>query len=157
MRKSTIIRIALIVLSAAFFVWALLDSGKQAPPAAQNTAGENLPAAVPSFEGKINDEGGVEILVQPLDVRSSEWTFGITLNTHTGNLDADLAGSATLTDDRGNIFTPIRWDGAPPGGHHRQGTLIFQAITPRPDSITLTVKNIGDVAEREFTWQLKGR
>ncbi|MDO8469932.1 MAG: hypothetical protein Q7S84_02870 [bacterium] len=171
--KSTIILGALIALSAAFFMWALLGSKKQAPPAApvvspstaprtsgvepQNTAGENLSAVALPLERKINNDGGVEVSVQPLDIQSNEWTFAVSMNTHAGDLDADLTKSAALTDKRGNIVSPIRWDGAPPGGHHREGTLVFQAMVPRPDSITFTVKDVGGVAERKFEWQLKGR
>jgi len=157
MKKSTIILIALIFLSAAFFTWTLLGSGKQAPTAAQNTAGENPPAATESLEGRTSDEGGVEVSVQPLDVQSNEWTFGVTMSTHAGSLDVDLAKSSALADERGNIFAPIRWEGTSPGGHHRQGTLVFNAITPRPDSITLTIKDVSSVAERKFMWQFKGQ
>ena len=144
-----------LVLSAAFFSWLLLRSREQAPTAGQNTAGKNLsPAAFP-LEGKTSDEGGVKVSIQPLDIQSSEWTFGVVMDTHTGDLDANLAKSATLVGGSEKIFTPIRWEGAPPGGHHRQGTLVFQAITPRPGSITLTIKDVGGVSQRKFEWQLK--
>ncbi len=154
MKKSNTILIALILLSAAFFTWALVRSQKQAPAIAQNGAEKNLPAATLPLEGQTNNEGGVEVSVQPQDVQSNEWTFGVAMNTHIGSLDADLVKSATLADERGNIFAPIRWDGASPGGHHRQGILTFNAIAPRPDSITLLIKDVGGVAERKFTWQL---
>ncbi len=59
---------------------------------------------------------------------------------------------AVLVDDQGKEYKPIRWEG-PVGGHHREGVLIFDQITPNPKSVELKISNIGDVV-RSFTWQL---
>jgi hypothetical protein len=97
---------------------------------------------------------GVEVTPVSLSATSTEWTFDIAMNTHSGSLDADLTKTGSLTDDAGNISQPIRWDGDSEGGHHRAGLLTFKPITPLPKSVTLKLSGIGGV-DRTFTWQLK--
>ena len=59
-----------------------------------------------------------------------------------------------LTDDKGNTYTPTGWDGTPPGGHHRRGVLILQAPASKPNSITLTIKDVAGT-ERTFSWNIR--
>ncbi len=107
------------------------------------------------WEKKTDDQGGVTVVVSPLDIssQSKEWKFDISMNTHSVELDQDLVKSTVLVDDEGNEYKPIRWDG-PVGGHHREGTLIFNPVAPIPKSIELKITGIADVM-RTFTWQLK--
>jgi hypothetical protein len=93
---------------------------------------------------------GVEVTPVDLAATSSEWTFDIAMNTHSGSLDADLTKIAVLTDDIGNAYQSIKWNGDPIGGHHRSGLLSFKPITPLPKSVTLKLSGIGGV-ERTFT------
>lgn len=88
--------------------------------------------------------------------------FSIVLDTHSADLDAiDMAGSASLRDDRGRSVAPMRWD-APRGGHHVQGVLTFPGAlpdgsalhSPSTRSLALVVTNVGDVPERRLTWDL---
>ena len=58
---------------------------------------------------------------------------------------------ARQIDDSGKEYKPIAWEG-PVGGHHREGMLIFNQITPNPKSVELKISNIGDVV-RSFVWQ----
>jgi len=97
---------------------------------------------------------GVEITPVSLSATSTEWTFDIAMNTHSGSLDVDPTKIASLMNDAGNISQPIRWDGDPEGGHHRSGLLIFKPVMPLPKSITLKLSGIGGV-DRTFTWQMK--
>ena len=152
MKKSNTVLIALTVLSAVFFVWALVRSGAQVSPATQNAVGENSSAASQVLEEKINDEGGVEVSVRLLDVKSNEWAFQITLNTHSGDLTDDMASVSTLEDKNGKTYPPLAWEGDPPGGHHRQGTLRFTPMSPKPDPLVLVIRGVGGVDERQFTW-----
>lgn len=157
MKKSNLIITILVIAAAGFFLWALLRSGNQS--SAPTNVGEqgNTVATTTAFEARTNSEGGVEVEVQPLDLTSSEWIFSVGFNTHSGSLDEDLLKSVTLSDDRGDTIAPLRWEGPPPGGHHRNGTLIFPQIAPRPSSITIAIRGIGGVADRKFVWQLKGQ
>lgn len=107
------------------------------------------------WETKINEQAPVTIKVTPLALGDEEaWRFDITFDTHAGSLEDDPLKVATLYNDRGNSYAPLSWEGAPPGGHHREGTLIFNAIRPAPKFIELKIYNVGGVSERSFTWNL---
>ena len=107
-----------------------------------------------SLESKGNNEGQVTVVVTPLNLKdnSSTWNFEITLDTHSGVLDADLVAVSELLDDQGKLYMPISWEGDGPEGHHRKGILIFKPILPRPRSIELKIKDIGGIKEKSFKW-----
>lgn len=109
----------------------------------------------PILSTQTNTEGEVTVEVTPKDLanNSASWDFALSLQTHAIDLDQDLAKSSILIDDNGNQFTPLAWEGDPPGGHHRQGLLRFAALQGQPASIVLSIKNIGDVPERLFKWE----
>jgi hypothetical protein len=73
------------------------------------------------------------------------------MSTHSVELDQDMSEVASLTDALGKKNKVLRWEGAPAGGHHREGMLVFEPITPYPKSLTLIIDNIGDV-ERRLSW-----
>jgi len=104
-----------------------------------------------------DSQGSVTVKVTPKDLLQSSpsWDFEIILDTHSGNLDQDLTKISVLADDRGNQFAPVAWEGDPPQGHHRQGTLKFKLLSPKPKSIELKIGKIGDVNERSFNWDLE--
>ena len=101
-------------------------------------------------------EGSVTIEVTPVSLSKTAktWDFDISLNTHSGDLGQDLAKIAVLVDDKGKIYQPLNWTGATPGGHHRQGVLSFEPISPRPSSIELIIKDVDGIPERKFDWKL---
>lgn len=109
-----------------------------------------------SLETKENTEGPVSVAVTPrsLENGSSAWSFDITLNTHSEELSEDLVAVSELVDDQGKSYRPTSWEGAPPGGHHREGTLKFNPISPKPKSLELKIKNAGGIPERSFKWDL---
>jgi len=102
-----------------------------------------------------SNQDGVKITVEPRgfprDAKS--WDFAITLETHIQPLEDDLVKATTLLAD-GNIFRPLGWDGAPPGGHHRKGVLRFEAVTPLPQAVELQIRRNGEASPRIFRWQL---
>lgn len=108
------------------------------------------------IETKENGEGSLSVAVTPdsLESREAVWNFQIALNTHSGSIDTDLVSATYLIDDKGNVYKPISWDGAAPGGHHRSGVLKFNPISPRPKSIELKIKDVGGISERSFKWDL---
>ena len=107
-----------------------------------------------SLDPQINSQGTVEVEVTPVEIpdTSDLWRFKIVLNTHSVELDQDLTKTVLLFDNKRNQYTPLSWDGAPAGGHHREGVLTFRPISPQPSSIELVVKNIGEIPERKFSW-----
>lgn len=112
------------------------------------------PTALPSSE---NDQGQVKVTVTPTLSDSESWQFAVQFNTHVAPLSQDIAAISVLTDDKGNEEKPLAWQGDPPGGHHRQGVLLFKPFNPRPDAVTLKIREVGSVPERAFTWKLTGQ
>jgi hypothetical protein len=151
MSTKNAILIGLAVLAGMFFLYAL--SVPRGTPTEYGNASQTEQSAS-AFEQQTNSEGTAEVVVQPLDLGSSTWTFNFGINTHMGSLDMDILKIVTLTDDRGDTIVPIAWNGPGTGGHHRNGTLTFPAPSSTPKSITVTVTGVGGVATRTFSWNL---
>lgn len=100
---------------------------------------------------------GVTVAVTPgnLAPGAKTWDFTIVLNTHSQDLSDDLAKSAVLVDDKGNVHKALAWEGAGPGGHHRKGVLTFETITPRPQALELRIARPGESAARTFRWEMR--
>lgn len=103
-----------------------------------------------------NDEGAVSVSVTPQSLKSktSTWNFDVGLNTHSGSIDIDLVTASELVDDKGNSFKPTAWEGSPPSGHHRNGVLKFNPISPIPKFIELKIHDVDGVSVRSFKWTL---
>ena len=101
--------------------------------------------------------GGVTVAITPQKLATSakSWDFKVVLDTHSGDLNDDLVKSSLLLDGAGAQYAPVAWDGAPPGGHHREGVLRFKPVSPQPQSIELQITRPGEAAPRTFRWQLK--
>jgi len=108
------------------------------------------------------NEGGQITIKVTWQGRNAGPVFAVEMDTHVMNLDGyDLQQLAVLCTDRGQEIQPTSWNAAS-GGHHRNGILTFPATTAsgmpliRPDtrSITLVIRNVGDISERMFTWTL---
>lgn len=99
---------------------------------------------------------GVTITVTPLSPpnEAKTWEFKLTLESHTQDLNDDLIGTSLLIGD-GRQATPLSWEGAPPGGHHRKGLLRFKPISPAPQSLELRIQRAGEPIPRNFRWRLK--
>ncbi len=111
---------------------------------------------VPEFnlEEQVNTDGEVTVQVTPERLTDEIWVFEVSLDTHAVELDDYLDNSVVLQDEFGGEYLPLRWDGDPPGGHHRSGTLEFEPITPQPSVVSIYVYDVGGVERREFQWQL---
>ncbi len=139
--------VLVVFVGAAFFVF--MREKKQSSEKPTPTPQFSF-APISVLETQANNEGPVTIKVTPK--LSSEIAFEIALDTHSEELSADLTQVAALKDENGKEYKPLRWDGDPPGGHHREGTLVFGAIKPTPKTLQLTVRQVGGIAEREFLW-----
>ena len=104
-----------------------------------------------------SSSGGVTIVVTPqnLTAGAKSWDFKIVLETHSTDLSDDLVKSTVLLDGTGSQHVPVAWDGAAPGGHHREGVLKFKPVSPTPAMIELQIKRAGEANTRSFRWQLK--
>lgn len=108
---------------------------------------QNLP-------GQSNSAAGVTVKATPRALTSGVWEFEITFDTHTQDLNDDVAKSASLTAN-GKTLAPVAWEGDPPGGHHRKGVLKFNAVEPRPQVIELAIARPGEPKPRLFRWRLE--
>ncbi len=110
---------------------------------------------------RIDQQGAIIFEITPLNLDSPAETleFHVTLTTHSIDLSMDLATLSTLTTDTGASVESILW-GAPRGGHHVEGKLIFPAtkddksILEGATKLTLTITNV-DAPTRIFEWELK--
>ena len=100
--------------------------------------------------------GGVTVAVTPQSFAAGakSWDFKIALDTHSADLSDDLVKSAVLLDGTGGTHAPVAWDGAGPGGHHREGVLRFKPLAPRPQAIELRISRPGEAKPRVFSWRL---
>jgi len=132
-----------LALVGGFFVWRAYGRAKEVLPSKSEAKLETLS----------NDEGGVVTTAAPT-LAQDFWSFEIVLDTHSVELDADLQALAFLVDKDGKEYQAISWEGDPPGGHHRKGTLKFKALSLKPAALMLKIRNIGSVPERNFEWKL---
>lgn len=99
---------------------------------------------------------GVTVTVTPKALGSPDvrWEFSVVFDTHSAQLNDDVAQTTVLVTNDGRTLKPAAWTGAGPGGHHREGVLVFEAPVPRPASIELKMTRPGEPAVRIFRWQL---
>jgi hypothetical protein len=116
-----------------------------------------IPATAADLGTRKSSDRGVTIAVTPQDISGAAktWNFKIVLDTHSQDLSDDLTKSAVLLDGTGAQLAPVGWDGAAPGGHHREGILRFKPVIPRPVAIELRITRSGEANPRSFRWQLE--
>ena len=115
-----------------------------------------LLGAVLELPSQSTTDGGVNVTVTPvdLDLNAALWRFKVVLDTHSDDLRDDLTTTTVLIDDRGESRRAVDWQGAAPGGHHREGVLAFEALKPVPAVIELRIARAGEGASRIFRWAL---
>ena len=150
MKKLIILIIIPVVLIILFSVFVNNKTGTLTPQFSEQPQEEGL-----LLEEQKDERGEVGVVVIPMiDPDAKKWEFKVTLDTHSVALDQDMTQVSVLLDDVGTSHLPIAWEGAEPGGHHREGVLKFNPITPEPNTLTLKIKGIGGIQERTFQWQL---
>jgi len=125
--------------------------------AAKPPEGAQQPQASGSTQ---TSEGGAVTVEVTWQGRSAGPVFRVAMDTHSVDLDSyDLMKLAVLRIDQGQELRPSGWD-APPGGHHRSGTLTFPVnapdgsplIGPNTRTIELVIRGVAGVPERVFRW-----
>jgi len=106
----------------------------------------------------LDGQGAVTVeITPPADPSGDRLDFEVSMNTHSVELNMNLAELATLSTDRGMNAPALVWDGQQ-GGHHVSGTLSFPAsvdgisLLDGATKITLTLVSV-DAPERVFAWQ----
>lgn len=131
------------LLVAGAFVVALAACGSDDPP-----------VAAAGLDTRTVTVGEVEVTMTPTRVDDAGASFAIVLDTHSVELDLDIADTATLTVD-GQAWTAPAWNGAGPGGHHREGTLTFTAAGAASGDAVLTIEGLDEPATAR--WALPER
>lgn len=109
-----------------------------------------------AYEVKNSVENGVRVQVTPQILSPNKPArFLIRLSTHSVELDQDLTVIAELRDERNRIYKALKWEGSPPGGHHRSGTLTFSELQATAGRVTLIIRDVGSVAQRDFSWEIE--
>lgn len=111
-------------------------------------AAQGLPA-------QTSDQAAVTVKVTPQQLEGAFWEFKVIFDTHSRELSDDLLKGAVLVTADGTQIAPIEWRGDPPGGHHREGVLRFNALKPAPETIHLRISRAGESKPRSFRWALK--
>ncbi|MFA4820025.1 MAG: hypothetical protein WC613_03660 [Candidatus Aenigmatarchaeota archaeon] len=141
-------RNALVVISVPILIISFLFMTMPATQAPQSSSQLVLPE-------KTNSGNGLTIIAKPLNFTLSvPVKFDIKFDTHQGSLDFDVAKVSVLEDSNGITYNAVSWDGSAPGSHHMEGILTFPKVSGNPSSIKLIIKNVYDVQERVFSWDL---
>ncbi|KKW18307.1 MAG: hypothetical protein UY60_C0015G0005 [Parcubacteria group bacterium GW2011_GWB1_50_9] len=140
-----------ILLAAVFLVYVMVFNRQEELAKSEEQAGE---VKQKQWETKIDEEPPVTIEITPIEFgqAASKWKFNVIFTTHSGSLDFDPMQVASITDDKGGVSQPVAWEGPGPGGHHREGILIFNVPNPAALGVELKIKDVGGVAERLFIW-----
>lgn len=106
---------------------------------------------------RTSNAAGVKVTVTPKRIAADDaaWEFAVVLDTHSQDLSDDLLKTAVLVDAQGGRHAPLAWQGAPPGGHHREGVLRFKGLGALPEAIEVQILRSGEAAPRSFRWKLK--
>ncbi|MDO8307181.1 MAG: hypothetical protein Q7V58_02345 [Actinomycetota bacterium] len=107
-----------------------------------------VPEPGPSLSTQVVQAGEIEVTVTPT-MASGKAGFALVLDTHSVELDMDLAAAATLTVDGRDAGT-ASWVGQEPGGHHREGTLTFSADVGDGSILVLRLDGLAEPVE--VTW-----
>lgn len=104
------------------------------------------------FPTRTVEAGAVTVKITPQQVTGDGASFTVVFDTHSVDLDLDVADTAGLVVD-GQEWTAATWDGAGPGGHHREGTLSFDAAGEPNGSAVLTIVGLPEPVQA--TWDLE--
>lgn len=129
---------------------------KQATAACLLAAAILSPASAAEPGTQKSSDRGVTVAVTPQNLSgdAKTWDFKVVFDTHSADLSDDLLQTTVLLDGTGTKYTPIGWDGAGPGGHHREGVLRFKPVSPKPRAIELQITRAGETSPRSFRWEL---
>lgn len=114
----------------------------------------------PEQSAKSDEQGNITVKITPLNLNNPDDTldFEVTMDTHSVDLNMDLAPMASLSNDFNWTVQAVQWE-APRGGHYVTGKLSFPArydgdsMLVAMARVTIAIENL-DAPERLFTWQL---
>jgi hypothetical protein len=142
MRRRLILGAIASAVVVAVVVLVATAGSDDSPPAPTNARG---------LQTRTVSAGEIDIKIEPLRLDVDGAAFAITLDTHSVELSSNLTADARL-EVAGTEWPVTAWEGDGPGGHHRAGTLEFDATGPVTGSVRLTVAGFGEPVEA--AWEL---
>lgn len=156
MSKVNKILLAVFGIIALFLILNLMKN-KSNQSALQEDSSKNKTIVSPKVNSSLqeNEGGNVTVTVKPKVLKIGEKpVFELEFNTHTVDLNFDISQLTSLVDENGNDLNNAVWSGSGPGGHHRSGTLTFNTVLAQTKYVELVIKNVSEVPERKFKWNL---
>ena len=78
----------------------------------------------------------------------------VVLDTHSVSLDGiAFEKTVAIRTAEGADLAPTAVEQATGSGHHREAVLVFPPV-PGPGPVRIVVRNVGGIAERNFSWEL---
>ena len=109
-----------------------------------------------AYEMRTNKEKRVRVDVKPVQLAPGQPArFEVQMNTHSETLEEDMVAVSSLKDNAGRVYQATAWRGSEPGGHHREGVLVFPKLEDNTESITLIIRKVANVPERTFDWSVE--
>ena len=130
--------IGLVVVTGTALVLRARADAPSSPSSASPAADRKEAGSPAAFPARAVTVGAVDIVIEPTRIDETGAVFRIAMDTHSEELSADLASTSVLEVD-GLEWTAATWSGDPPGGHHREGQLIFEASGPAVGSAVLSI------------------
>ena len=139
--------VSIIVLMIVGF--GIVKSRNKKEPLTIKTQAQN------KFISQENEGKNVKVIVTPKTLAVGEKpSFNIVFETHSVDLNFDVAQISSLVDEKGKVFNNSIWEGTGPGGHHRNGDLTFNEILSKTKLVKLIIKNVAGVLQRKLRWEL---
>lgn len=115
--------------------------------------GDDGPGSADRLPTRTVEVGEVTVKVTPVRIDRRDAEFKVAFDTHSVELDLDVADAARLTVGGTQWDGPV-WDGDGPSGHHREGTLRFAARGDPTGTARLQIDGLADPVTT--TWELEG-
>lgn len=147
--KFLLLGLAIVVLFLGTKAVKKTEPSSEAKPTSKVNQSED------SLNTQESEGGNVTVTVKPKTLKVGENpSFELEFETHSVDLDFDVAKQSYIVDDKGKRFNNGIWNGSPPGGHHRNGTLTFNTFLPKTEFVKLIIRNVSGIPERAFRWKL---
>jgi hypothetical protein len=153
MRTRWLVPVAAIVAVVGVVVVLRAGAGSPSSASSSSLADREETSNSPSLPARTVTIGAVDVVIEPIRIDETAAVFRVVMETHSEELSADLATGSLLEVD-GVQWTGASWSGDPPGGHHREGELTFEAGGPAAGSAVLSIG--GFSAPVEASWTLSG-
>ena len=140
------------VLGLALVAVACGSDGTTTASPPPNEPSAQAPASSPLIT-KTVEAGAVTVKIDPVRVDATGAEFKVSFDTHSVNLDFDVARNAALTVG-GAPWSGATWSGDGPDGHHRSGTIRFGPGGPAQGAAVLSLGGLP--APVNATWTLGG-